>query len=116
MNRETILILKLLAVIILVGGIRFLFKYVMLNFKSFLKPKAAPIEERLKINKQFSTLMKERKLNREEILYLKKYIYKLTKEPDKNYKNDCHYICHCIKHCDLSLRDLYEINLIIERR
>lgn len=116
MDRETLFILKMLGVITLVVGVKIIFKYFMLTFRSYLKPKAAPLEERLKLNKQFSTLMKNKRLNRDEILAVKKYIYKLTKEPDRNYKNDCHYICHCIKHCDLSLRDLYEINLIIERR
>lgn len=113
MDKETILILKMLLTIILGAGAVFIFKYLMLNFKSYLKPKAAPMQERLKINQQFSSMMKEKKLKRNEILAIKKYIYKLTREPDKNYNNDCHYICHCIKHCDLSLNNLYQIQMIL---
>lgn len=113
MDKETILILKMILTIILGAGAVFSFKYLMLNFKSYLKPKAAPMQERLKLNKQFSAMMKDKKLKRNEILAIKNYIYSITREQYKGYNNECHYICHCIKHCDLSLKNLYEIYMML---
>ena len=113
MDKETILILKMVLTIILGVGSVFIFKYLMFNLNNYFKPKAAPMEERLKINKHFSAMMKEKKLKRKEILAIKNYIYSITREPDRGYNNECHYICHCIKHCDLSLKDLFQINMML---
>lgn len=106
------MIIKLFIGSLIIVGVKTLIYWITLNAKN-LKPKAATIEERQKISQKFTAMMKERKLKRKEILALKDYIYSITREQYKGYNNECHYICHCIKHCDLSLKNLYEINMML---
>lgn len=106
------MIIKLLIGSLIIVGVKILIYWITLNAKN-LKPKSAPMEERQKISQKFTAMMKERKLKRKEILALKDYIYSITREPNKGYNNECHYICHCIKHCDISLKDLFQINMML---
>lgn len=107
------MITKLLIGSLLLIGVRIFIYWITLKSKDVLKPKAAPIEEKQKISQKFTSMMKERKLKRKEILAIQKFIYELTHEPNRGYNNECHYICHCIKHCDLSLKDLFQINMML---
>lgn len=110
------MIIKLLIGSLIFTGAKILLYWITLKSKDLLKPKEAPIEEKLKLNKKFTSMMKEKKLKRKDILEIQRYIYKLTHEPNRGYNNECHYICHCIKHCDLSLRDLFQINMMLETK
>lgn len=111
------MITKLLIGSLIIVGVKTLIFWITLMIKTLipktLKPKVASIEERQKISKKFTAMMRSRKLKRKEILELKDYIYKITKEPNRGYTNECHYICHCIKHCDITLKDLFQINMIL---
>jgi len=74
-------------------------------------PRDTKVEERYKeVKAIFNSKMKNKKMNRDEILALREYLSKnVFKYEQKKYKNDAHAIYSMLKAKDLTLEHLDEI-------
>lgn len=75
-------------------------------------PRDTKIEEKyLQIRSMFNQKMKNKEMNRDEILALREYLNKnvFEYESNKKFKNDCHYIYSALKAKDITLEHLEEI-------
>lgn len=118
---ENLLIIGI-AIFILIAAVKTVVFYLSLRLreiprgKTIVDPELVD-EERCVIAFYFKSLLKDRWLDRKNILYIERLLEGYTKErKTKKYKNDAHYILSTIKHSNMiDLCILYDIEQYLDR-